>query len=233
MFRKEVSSANGQLESLKPIGWSSWHRGSRYFRAVWSPGQVVFIKTDGVYKLLNREICTARHLVVEGQARGHIPVVRCYSADSKYPFAAFEWVNGLRLDHVMSRRLWLDAWDHLTQDLLSIVVMLARADVVHRDITPENLIVRRSPGGSVEGLVLIDHAFAITGREVGPDAGISRSDLVALCSGFKPSTLTWDDAYSCWTISQQMEAIAATKFGATTDLAERVGRRNHTFIEPN
>ena len=49
-----VRARGDGLRSLTPIRYSSWHRGGRYFRGVQRNGQVLFIKTDGVYRLMRR-----------------------------------------------------------------------------------------------------------------------------------------------------------------------------------
>lgn len=217
---------------LKPIMVSCWQRGSRYFRGILADGQKLFIKIDGNYSLIGREIEASRVIMEGSHGVKYITEVRFYNLKGRYHFAAFEWVRGETLEVLLSKKMPQVSFETLGSDLLAILDLLYSVNIIHRDLTPANLLVSLDDRGNVKRLLLIDFAFAIIDDRTDIDHRIPLYELHSLCSGFKPSSLTWDDAYSCLIIVNLIEQLMGQPFNLLRQSFEsRVGRRR--YIHPS
>jgi len=212
---------------LAPIRCAAWHRGARYFRVGLAAGGDCFVKTDGDARLLEREVAAAQRLERTPQASEYTPRLLFRELTGPYAFAGFRWIEHIPLGTALGRPDFGRVAARLADDLLRIVEVLEAAQIVHRDITPENLLVGLDSTHSLsERLTLIDFAFAVLDGVATADARVPAADLDVLGAGFSPAPGVWDDAYSCLRILALMGEAAGDRFAATVrQLRDRVGRR--------
>jgi len=160
-FKCSLRNAGCAVVALTPIRLSSWHRGARYFKGDLPNGKSVFIKTGGIYGQIRREFFA---LSVVSSAMGaslNIPALIYHDIDGKYPFLAFNWVIGETLHSLPKESISQAEFASVCGELLKILGILSAANIIHRDLTPSNLIVARDLSGKMQGLFIIDFAFAV------------------------------------------------------------------------
>lgn len=222
-FRGYLQKRHG-IRDVVPIWTSRWHRGASYFRALAENGESLFIKTDGIYRLLENEVDAWNQLQTLSAERNRFARVRFYDFIDKYRFVGFDWVNGEPLSTFLVRKRTDDQIAFIAAEIVGVLEDLRRADIVHRDFTPENLLVALDHAGRPTGIILIDFAFAVTNKAAPLDRFVPRSELQVLCHGYKAKELTWDDAYSCLMILELIERTTGVKDAALhARVASRLG----------
>ena len=226
-FRRAVQRIRPDVSTLTPIRYEAWHRGARYFRVGLTGGELGFVKTDGFSQLLEREAAAAERLRGIPEAGDRTAGLLFCELGEPYAFAAFRWIEHVPLAVALGRPGFKRVAPALADGLLRITDMLDAAEIVHRDITPDNLLVGLDPGPRLtERLTLVDFAFAVIDGVASADPRVPAADLDVLGSGLSPGPLVWDDAYACLRILELMERAASASF---TDLArqlrDRVGGR--------
>lgn len=219
-FARQLRESHG-IGAVSPIARTTWHRGSRYFRGRDTTDRMLFIKTDGYHRLLTNEIA-ASHLLQAGASRDHFLPVRHHDLSAPYPFAAFDWSDGRTLGSTLTRLSGPET-ERVASELWSILQALTAAGLIHRDLTPDNLILRPGLGASTR-LVLIDFAFVVHHGTAASDDRLPPLDLEHLGWGYKPAPLQWDDAYSCAQILRQVAPVPTPAVQEWQDrIKERVG----------
>jgi hypothetical protein len=226
-FRRMVQRSRPEVASLTAVGCAAWHRGARYFRVGLASGEQGFVKMDGRSRLLEREVAAAERLQGIPHAGDLTPRLLWCELAEPYGFAAFRWIEHVPLGVALGRPDFKRVAPALADGLVRITEMLDAAEIIHRDITPENLLVGLEPGQRLaERLTVIDFAFAVIDGLASADARVPAADLDVLGSGFSPGPLVWDDAYSCLRILERMErAIGAGFIDVARQLRDRVGGR--------
>lgn len=203
------------ITSLQPLNTHAWHRGSRYFRGVHEGTNPVFIKIDGHYRLLENEILATHAYHTAGN---NAPEVLRHSFNEEFPFAAFTWIDGHPLNHSQNRRRISTAI--LVPLLVELLDNLHLANIVHRDISPANLLISWHSDNSPPTIHPIDFAFAVVhGRSIS-DERVPLHELISLGTGYKPSPQKWDDAFACQQVVCEITGNN-TKFD---DIVTRIGR---------
>jgi serine/threonine protein kinase len=215
------------MSELTPVRYTAWHRGSRYFRLRLAAGERCFVKTDGRARLLEREVAAAERLEGNPRAGDCTPRLRFHELGGSYPFAAFGWIDHVPLAVALGRADFKRVAPGLADGLLSIVDALGSAEIIHRDVTPQNLLVGvDARHGLTDRLTLIDFAFAVIDGVASADARVPAGDLDVLGSGFSPGPLVWDDAYSSQRVLELMGRAAGEQFiHIARQLRDRVGAR--------
>jgi hypothetical protein len=221
-FRQALRRCRPDMSDLTPIRYAAWHRGARYFRLRLADGGQCFVKTDGRARLLEREVAAAERL--DGTPGDECtPRLLFHEPGGPYAFAAFRWIEHVPLGAALDRPDFKPVAPGLADGLLRIVDVLGSADIIHRDVTPQNLLVGLDArGGLTERLTLIDFAFAVIDGVAPADARVPAADLDVLGSGFGPGPLVWDDAYSSLRI---LELMGQAGGGLFTDVARRLRDR--------
>jgi hypothetical protein len=226
-FRRAFRRRRPDVLRLTPIKCATWHRGARYFRVGLTDGGECFLKTDGPARLLEREVAAAERLERTPGAGDCTPRLLFYGLNEPYGFAAFRWIDHVPLVAALERPDFKRVAPGLADALRRIVDVLDAAEIVHRDVTPRNLLVGLDHRQALsERLTLIDFAFAVIDDLASADARVPAADLDVLGSGFAPGPLVWDDAYSGLRILELMGAAAAAPLtDVARELRDRVGRR--------
>jgi serine/threonine protein kinase len=203
---------------------ATWHLGSRYYTAVERlTGTVLFVKTSG-RSLIRNEVTAWRRLDA-GPAADFVPRMHAFDYECRVPFAASELIDAVSLSAVVES-CDSDTAAALAQELLRIVDLLHLACIVHRDLRPGNLLLRRQPAAAGR-LVLIDFAFAVVDTDDSGDADVLHEALLTLGDGLNPAPLTWDDAYSAYQILLMLERTSGRALAETAQMRERIGRLSH------
>jgi len=209
-----------EIRSLRPLSVSSWHRGARYFTGVLGGGVRVFVKTDGVHRLLGNEIAAWDVLSSAGIATSRYASVRVRSLDSGIRFAAFDLLPAMSLRKAQSQ-ISSSEIALIEAELWRILEELSAATVIHRDISPDNLLVSLD-GARIVRVHLIDFAFSVIGGKAGFDSALPVQELADMGFGYKPGRLAWDDAYACHRILTELIGRCGN---CEPGVADRIGRR--------
>lgn len=203
-FRVYLRKNHG-ISGLAPVMTWKWHRGSKYFRAVAANGEQLFIKADGDYHLLENEVNACTSVRPTAGINSRFPNLRFYDFMDEYRFAAFDWIDGEPLSRFLLREQTKENVLFVTSEIVQALEDIGRAGIVHRDFTPENLLVTLDNATQPRSIVLIDFAFAVRNRRAPLDRFVPWRDLQVLCHGYKADDFTWDDAYSCLKILDSIE----------------------------
>lgn len=229
-FRAAVNGCGYEVFRLIPIKLASWHRGAKYFKGILNDGGRVFVKTDGVHRQAIRELRASQAIAkVSGSDIVGAPRIKFHDLSSPYPFIAFEWIEGATLEALDIRNISSAEVGTLCRSLLRLTELLSSVDIVHRDMTPRNLIVSRGKSNQIDGLVLIDFAFAVINGE-SEDGNLPVTELQVLGAGYKPEELLWDDAYSCLKIIESWESVDGLQMSQVKrNINERIGKKSYRY----
>jgi len=194
-LRSQLWTRHG-LRQLVPLQRDRWHRGGKYFRAKARSDDSVFLKTDESGWKLHNEISAANALRAQGRRLDRFAPIRFFDSIGGFHIAGFDWLDGVPLDQATRHGIQLEL-KFIVSELQGILSDLERAAVVHRDITPSNLILIRDANSRYHKIALIDFAFAVVHGHADFDAFAPLSDLADLGSGYKPEASKWDDGFSC------------------------------------
>lgn len=233
-LRDSIISLKHEVEILAPVSITSWHRGARYFKTTLRNGRKIFIKTDGQYRLLAQELAAAQRLRLCAKQGDIAPGVCFYELTGSYPLVGFEWLDAQPLEVALRRAVLRGRGQWLGDRLEAILESLKSSNVIHRDITPKNLLVTFGSSGVPDRLFLVDFAFAVIDGKSLADERVPRNELHDLCTGFKPASLVWDDAFSCLTILLLAERTYGVAIGAVRRKIEAlIGKITHSVAAPD
>jgi tRNA A-37 threonylcarbamoyl transferase component Bud32 len=218
------------VSKVRPILAQRWHRGSKYFRGEAADGTPLFIKLDGDSRLLENEVNAWAHLDRTAAGSNHFPKMRFFNFMGQYRVAAMEWLDGETLRGFLMKNPPVEQIRCLMRELAAILGELSRAGMVHRDFTPDNLMVSARPSNDFVSLVLIDFAFASISGAAPQDRLVPLIDLRDLCDGYKAEEYQWDDAYSCLKIFEEIaESFSVEDQAAQAEVTNRIGDLTFSF----
>ncbi|MGG1556060.1 protein kinase domain-containing protein [Paenibacillus ferrarius] len=183
-------------------------------------GKTVFIKMYGNLAEVARREALLLQLLERRTRSKYFPKLLAYNVKGKYPFVVLEYVQGATsLDTCLSERK-IQSQHHkrqLLRQMNDILQILHTNKIIHRDIRPANLLVRRGKDGKQMELVLIDFAFSVLKHpsHVQELAFLkSRRDILEALGekSYKPSAFKWDDAYSFCKIAREIDSQSQKKF---------------------
>lgn len=220
-FRSAVARRFG-LGSFRPCRLGSWNLGGAVYRCVDAEGRPLFVKVAAFPALVRNEVEALDALAAPALPDVAVPRVRYHSPELPHPFVALDWLDALSLEESLRRRRTIDG-ARIAGGLVRILDLLDAAGIVHRDITPRNLLLTDQP----PGLVVIDFAFAVRpDTAVVRDAELPRAALATLGDGLNPEPFVWDDACAALNIARQLESAGVSIPPAVRrDIESRVGRR--------
>ena len=201
---------NHGVGKLRPVMVRRWHRGAKYFRGVDADGALLFIKVDGDCRLLQNEVDAWMHLQQTGDS-AHCVGMRFFDFASEYRVAAFHWVAGEPLSSFLRKKPSAEQLCCVMREMASILRELDHAGMVHRDFTPDNLLISPGLSANTVSVDLIDFAFAAIGNAAPYDRLVPLNDLSDLCHGYKIEEFLWDDTYSCLRIFDEIGRAAGVE----------------------
>lgn len=228
LFRSQLMD-DYLIKSVRPYRRLSWHLGARYYECMDDGGRRVFVKVSTHRTMIVNEVEARQALRPTSSGSVITPDLRFFDLDNPRPFIALSWVNGRTLGEVLvtSPR---DIADTIATELVRLVDELHEAGVVHRDITPQNLLIAEGVGAVGAPPLLIDFAFAAVGdaRRRDAELAIPERAFHTLGDGLNPAPLAWDDAFACLKILEKIEGATGREYpGARSELQARVGRRTY------
>jgi serine/threonine protein kinase len=209
--------------------WKNWHLSSKYFIAKSARGQA-FIKVNKNPSLVENEIRISRLLRSAG-----VPVPETWFTDRVlgHSIIIMEAFPGIKLREILSRTPGNNPdLTTVADQLIEIVDGLHEARVIHRDLTPANILVSTNPEGI--RLNLIDFTFSV-------DAANSSESVLKpigwvsarLGEGYKPRVDLWDDAYAAMLIIDEMLSNGASVSEQARLIEKRVGRLEFCYAPRN
>jgi tRNA A-37 threonylcarbamoyl transferase component Bud32 len=227
---KDFLACTHGVAKLRPVLAQRWHRGSKYFRGVSAEGKPLFIKLDGDARLLENEVRACSHLERTAAGSKHFPAIQFFNFTGEYRVAATEWISAEPLRAFLRKNPSREQLRGAMWEMTAILRELSCAGMVHRDFTPDNLLISTVSSGDSVSVVLIDFAFVVISGSAPQDRLVSINDLRDLCHGYKPQEFLWDDAYSCRQIFEEIRESSGVEDETTeTEVASRVAALEFSF----
>jgi hypothetical protein len=195
------------LKNISPYLVNEWKNFSHfiYFLAETEEGKKLFIKSRGLSQSARREFKIIEEL--RKIDLKHFPKEFFFRSTAKINFLIIENIEGQTLSYIIkSDQLKLKPArykENLYKGIFSILKILHNAKIVHRDIRPENLIIK-SDGTPI----LIDFQFAVDiKRKKFKEFKIVRKKpklIRGLGGDYAKNSFHWDDAYSVKMIFEKL-----------------------------
>jgi serine/threonine protein kinase len=228
-LQEDLRVAHGALQ-VRPVLARRWHRGSKYFSGVDASGERLFLKLDGDSRLLENEVNACVRLQRTVSNSEHFPNMRFFNLMGNYRVTAMEWLEGETLSSLLRKNPPEEQLRRVMREMAAILGELNRAGIVHRDFTPDNLLVSTAGSRDSISVVLIDFAFAAIDGAAPQDRLVSLHDLRDLCHGYKAEEYRWDDAYSCLRIFEEIRGASGVEDAISlTEARNRIGALTFSF----
>jgi len=191
------------VEKLVLFKWKSWHLSCKYFTGE-ADGVAVFLKTDNALHLLGNEGRMHECLSEFGA-----PIPKYYGTIECIGIRALllEAISGRGLDEYFDAKYSLTSEEAkaIAEQLVGIVEILHRAGIVHRDLTPANLLISFT-AENILYVRLIDLTFAVnTTCNAEIDSDLPKWVLNRLGGEYRETNNIWDDAYSAIVIIKALQ----------------------------
>jgi tRNA A-37 threonylcarbamoyl transferase component Bud32 len=215
---------------MNPVLAHRWHRGSKYFRGVSAEGKPLFIKLDGESRLLENEVHACSHLKLTAPDSKHFPEIQFFNFTGEYRVTAMQWIDAEPLRAFLTKNPSREQLCAAMRQMAAILGELSRAGMVHRDFTPDNLLISTVSSNHSVSVVLIDFAFAVIANGAPQDHLVALNDLRDLCHGYKAQDFLWDDAYSCRQIFEEIRRSSGIEDQTIeTEVRSRVAALEFSF----
>lgn len=216
MLRKVLLSDGKRVDSIELLGVSTQFKASRYYK-VDEGGNELFIKSDGKY--LGNEYRRSK-VMFDKNKKHFVEPVAYYTGELDY--LAMRWSDGVKLDDYLGRnKLTKKQKRSFISDLYDISENLREAGIVHRDITPHNLLV-------VSGrLNLIDFHFAVD-HDMYQELDFVKdniNEVSMMGEPFAAGIFKWDDAFSLAKIAEMIAGNNFDQFPVIQKIALHIGSR--------
>jgi serine/threonine protein kinase len=204
------------IVDLRPLKVNS-RLGFKYFTGKHpSSKKQVFVKTDPTSgQAAAREGAVLKILNAQTH-RAHFPRLVVHEPHGHFAFIATEFIPGDTLNTFLAQHPSLPASQGslLLSQLALILKILQQNSIIHRDIRPENLMVRLKMDKPL--LVLIDFSFTV-GLPPNPLPELPfllarPKQLQRLGSRYRAAADHWDDAYSLHQIAQEVAGNYKCKY---------------------
>ncbi len=205
----------------------------QYFTGETPDEKKVFIKMEGRVAYASAREAFFINLLRQSGKAGFFPKIIACQTKEPFPFIATEFIKGETLEHFLRKPPDRKVLPSLLEQMCSILEILHRAKVVHRDVRPPNLIIRTKKDHPYLKIVLIDFAYAVRLKPLLaelPFVAANIAILRKLGTGYKPQELQWDDAYSFARIAAEADPNYQKNFPEFHSfLSARTGKLTYTF----
>lgn len=217
LIKKAWQEKGKAFDSIELLDVSSRFNDCRYYKAR-RGDEVFFIKSEG--KDLGNEYRMAKTMFEKSEDYFIEPVD--YHKD-EFDYLMMRWCDGVRLDKCMEQKtLTKKQKESFIQDLCGISKLLRDAGIVHRDITPQNLLV------SSGRLMLIDFHFAVEYDNYKELEYVENNinEVSVMGEPFAAGIFKWDDAFSLVKIAEYTAGEnAKDDYPAVRKVVEKIGDR--------
>jgi serine/threonine protein kinase len=199
-YKKDIESLSKiKLKNIKPYLVNEWKNSSGfiYFKAETEDKKKIFIKSRGIEESSSREYKVIKEL--RNVNPKYFPKEHYLISGKDVNYIAMEEVEGQRLDRLINLAEFETKpnlyKENLYHGIFNILKILHKLKIVHRDIRPQNLIIKHD--GTP---VLIDFQFAVDIKRIKyKEFQIVKKKpelIVGLGDKFAKNIFHWDDAYS-------------------------------------
>ncbi|WP_179031808.1 protein kinase domain-containing protein [Paenibacillus kribbensis] len=168
-----------------------------------SGSKPIFIKMDGTLGQASQREAILLQLLNSSTQTKYFPQLIAYEMEGPYPFVAMELLQGITLEQLLMQgpSLTYNQKRELLRQMLEILTILHKTNVIHRDVRPGNMLIQIDGVGNSVKLFLIDFAFSVgLWPNHLPDLPylLTQPQYLVDLGGanYKPDQFKWDDAYS-------------------------------------
>ena len=207
-YKRDISQFNNfEITNINPYLIEEWKNFSKYiyFLGISSNGTEYFIKSRGLAQSARREFKVIEELRNENTK--YFPKNYYFKSSEQINFIILEKLNGLKLSYILEKGNINEYSNTYKQNIyngiFNILQILHKLKIVHRDIRPENLIIKED--GTP---ILFDFQFAVdVNRKKFKEFKIVRKNskyIKGLGGSYSKNYLHWDDAYSVLKIFEKL-----------------------------
>lgn len=214
------------IYDLAPFRRSSWHMSAKYFSGRIN-GRKIFIKTDNRYKMLENEINIWTKLQYHNVSTPDlVNASECVGTG----YMVSEFISGDSLfNYLQEDKLTLLGNKDvrgIAGQILSIIDGLDQADIVHRDITPKNIIITRK--NNCIKATIIDYTFSIDRSVANYDKDLPKWLVILLGGKYRFKLGVWDDAYSAYSIVSEIQSKSSVDLSVILEkLESKIGANQY------
>jgi len=224
------------IKNVKPFLIDEWKNISQYlyFTGIYKKKIKIFIKSRGISDSVFREYKISKDL--KAKNKKYFPKPFFYKLDNSIKFIAIEYVYGERLDNIIKSNkfnsLNKNFRKNLYQGLFEILKILHNSKIVHRDIRPANLIIKKN--GTP---VLIDFQFAVDiKRKIYKEFKEIKKKpklIATLGREYLRGRFYWDDAYSFAKILDNLKSNDRKYFEIKLKIKKLIGKNVIISVKNN
>lgn len=215
------------FRNLAPYKIFHWHDNARLFLGMLENNAAhVFIKTENNFNLMDNEE-RMNKLFYDALPKNCSKIVNSFSYYRK-KILVFEYINGRTLKDFFFNPTPKIPLTFFFNELIVIIDALYRLKLIHRDITPSNLIIHYDNRDIPTNIKLIDFTFCVMAGDTYIDSKLGKDTLASLGKRLKPKKFLWDDAFSAFEILKEIETRTGQSFPPYRErFRKRIGRLTH------
>jgi len=190
------------ISNVQPYENDSWRKHKQYYTAHISSHAQVFIKVCENEAAAQHEFLAAEYVQNLKEIKSPKPLFFRYIKGTS--FLVFEMLDNVQsLSKIKQSGLTQEESSVILMGLFNAIQGLHKANLIHRDIRPHNIMVN----SSLE-VFIIDFQFLIdkSRKNFGEVPNTTKKTLLGLWGPYARGYLWWDDAYSAHLIFDELDA---------------------------